>query len=471
VALLLAGVALILLVEPIIEWLSDDRTPPPLVQFVGASLFFAGIACGAGGVALIVVEIFGESASAAAVRAGALLLGTTALVLSALTVLRRFPPAKPSAPSTPTWPSDSLANLASRSLEEIRYQQTYAHGWSGTLSLPVGLGAGVTTDTTLARYAMTYPEVVARLRNLLTLAAARYDVLIVIDELDKLESGEKADRFLNELKAVFGVPGTYFLVSVSEDAMSRFERRGLSFRDVFDSTFDEIVRVRPLSLGESQTLLGKRVVGLPLIYSALCHVMSGGLPRDLIRTARRLVEIHERDDEPDELEMLTRTLLADELQSKTEAMRYAARADAPVEPLLTWFLDWLKEYGETPTDAAPLIARCQVIQELATVKLPLASAVDPDARAARSTLLRMGLELGAYAYFAATVLEVFRNDLSEDEIALAADGARDAPYLDALARAHAGFVVNAKTAWLGVTQFRTGRALHPILELSQPAIT
>jgi hypothetical protein len=124
---------------------------------------------------------------------------------------------------------------------------------------------------------MTFPEVVGRLRDFLRIAQETRDVVIAIDELDMLESDQTADRFLNDLKAAFGVPGTYFLVSVSEDAMSRFERRGLPFRDVFDSTFDEIVGVRPLSLGEAQALLDKRVVGLPPIYSALCHVLSGGL--------------------------------------------------------------------------------------------------------------------------------------------------------------------------------------------------
>lgn len=40
-------------------------------------------------------------------------------------------------------------------------------------------------------------------------------VPVGIDELDKIESAEQAQAFLNEIKGLFGVPGCQFLVSVS----------------------------------------------------------------------------------------------------------------------------------------------------------------------------------------------------------------------------------------------------------------
>ena len=58
--------------------------------------------------------------------------------------------------------------------------------------------------------------------------------LIGIDELDKL-TPDQARTFLNGAKAFFGIPGASFVVSVSEDAMSDFERRRLPIRDAFDS--------------------------------------------------------------------------------------------------------------------------------------------------------------------------------------------------------------------------------------------
>ena len=65
------------------------------------------------------------------------------------------------------------------------------------------------------------------------LTAERGPVIIGIDELDKM-SEEDARQFPNDIKTVFGQRDCYYLVSVSEDAMSAFERRGMRFRDVFE---------------------------------------------------------------------------------------------------------------------------------------------------------------------------------------------------------------------------------------------
>jgi hypothetical protein len=83
-------------------------------------------------------------------------------------------------------------------------------------------------------------------------------VRIGIDELDKIDSVHDAGRFLNEIKVLFGIPHCFFLVSLSEDAMSQFERRGLPMRDVFDSSFDDVVRVGPLDASRSVALLRER---------------------------------------------------------------------------------------------------------------------------------------------------------------------------------------------------------------------
>ncbi len=120
--------------------------------------------------------------------------------------------------------------------------------------------------------------------------------MIAIDELDKMESEDSAREFLNNVKGVFGVKGCYYLVSVSEDAMSAFERRGLPIRDVFDSSFDAIQRVGYLTLEESRTVLAGRLTGLPVPFQSLCHALSAGLPRDLIRVTRELVQRGEGEE-------------------------------------------------------------------------------------------------------------------------------------------------------------------------------
>jgi len=66
----------------------------------------------------------------------------------------------------------------------------------------------------------------------------------------------------------------------------------MAARDAFDSAFDTVIRMRPLTLGESHEILASRAANFPAVLVLCCHVWSGGLARDLLRNARRCVEIH-----------------------------------------------------------------------------------------------------------------------------------------------------------------------------------
>jgi hypothetical protein len=81
---------------------------------------------------------------------------------------------------------------------------------------------------------------------------------------------------LNDIKAIFGIDRCFFLVSVSEDAIASFERRGMPFRDAFDSAFDEIIAVHPLDFRDATRLLRRRVIGSSLPFEALSYCLSGG---------------------------------------------------------------------------------------------------------------------------------------------------------------------------------------------------
>jgi len=71
-------------------------------------------------------------------------------------------------------------------------------------------------------------------------------VVIGIDELDKIQSAEEAVQFVDDIKSIFGIPGCFFLISISDDALADFERRGLPFRNAFDSAFDEVIALNYL---------------------------------------------------------------------------------------------------------------------------------------------------------------------------------------------------------------------------------
>jgi hypothetical protein len=194
--------------------------------------------------------------------------------------------------------------------EKVRVQRSSTRTVGAGLATPGNIAsASGQSATTLTGLAWSYPDLIGAFRSFLRQVALelhnlspapqaggaddagkmRRGVIIGIDELDKVSDGEQAQRFVNELKAVLGVPYCHFLISISDDAQAAFEMRGLPVRDAFDSAFDEIIQVRYLRLSDSQTLLRMRVTGMSEPFLRLCHCLAGGLPRDLIRVARRLI--------------------------------------------------------------------------------------------------------------------------------------------------------------------------------------
>jgi len=149
----------------------------------------------------------------------------------------------------------------------------------------------------------SHPELIAAFKEYLEqyrLSGGR-PIAIAIDELDKLAKAGEAIAAINGLKDLFHIPNTHFVVSVSEDALHRFAMRGVPFRDVFDSAFDTIVKLQAPSPPETQEMLARRSEGrqgFPMPVVLLCYAWSGGIPRDIIRTARACVNIRNRRGRP-----------------------------------------------------------------------------------------------------------------------------------------------------------------------------
>ena len=115
-------------------------------------------------------------------------------------------------------------------------------------------------------------------------------IVIGIDELDKIANTESAERFINEIKAVFGIRNCLYIISTSEDALLQFEKKSLGFRSAFDSAFDDIIRVHTFSPADTHEVLLRRLAGIGDPFIVLCHIFSAGLSRDVLRTARVIVE-------------------------------------------------------------------------------------------------------------------------------------------------------------------------------------
>jgi len=353
-------------------------------------------------------------------------------------------------PSRPYDPRlDPLRHRAHGQLERIRFQMTLTAGWNGTLKLPL-LEGGVTGGRSLAARPLTLPELLDELERFIRSAADLGRVVIGIDELDKMESEQDAHRFLNEIKGVFGIRDCFFLVSVSEEAMSNFTRRDVRMRDAFDSAFDEIVHMRPLDLSQSRALLSERVIGLPVQFAALCHVLAGGLPRDVIRAARMVLGLNPQG-ETTSLAQIVRGVVEQELAMRTRAASIALRNFGPQS---TRFVDWLAKLERSVDELADVATDSEVWTRAASIG-------DDDER---QRLIALLLELQGFCYFALTLRDVFDDALDRDAFATIQSGTQS---LDALARARTTFSVNSLLGWSEVSAFRRANGLA---DLSSPEI-
>jgi hypothetical protein len=327
----------------------------------------------------------------------------------------------------------ALRALAHQQLRSIRFLQTHTSGWSGKVSVPAGAEMSVTRSLAKTEQPWTHPEVVARLRDFLelsidVLAGQTSGVVVTIDELDKIADPDEAHQFLNEIKGVFGVPHCLFLVSVSDDALTSFERRGVPARDAFDSAFTSMIHVRPFTLDQSRTWLAHRALGIPEPFVWLCHCMSGGLPRDLGRVALTLYDL-QRDHT--QLGGVTHAMLARDLDIKTRAFAHTAKP--------------LPRTGDDDPHT--------LIKHLSDVALThhfdlavLAQRIWPDTDSPLDTdLARLRAEVACYLVFCQTIAEIFHDQLDPA-------GKVDAVTTLALARQH--MALDTPLAWNLLMDFR-----------------
>lgn len=364
-------------------------------------------------------------------------------------------------------PMQALASLATEQLRRIRFLQTHTSGWSGKIDGPKSLGLTVTRSIAQAEQPWTQPEVVEQLRGFLDRAATTLiragqitGITIAIDELDKFADPAQAHEFVNEIKTVFGVSNCLFMVSVSDDALAAFERRGIPVRDALDSAFTTMIAVAPFTLEESCAWLDRHVVGLPTPYACLCYCLSAGIPRELDRAMATLIDL---DDEYDtwpagsdndsvtattqpahrELGEVTRTVIADDVAAKLSAFTHAAgqlAASAAVSEVIVT----LNTVGAlTHADTADLRQRLDL---LATTLRDQADACDSD------DLIRLCHEAAAYGTLCAALLEIFNEQLDEETLQQLRTGPRAA--LDTLAEARRALAVEPLLTWSLVTDVR-----------------
>ena len=371
------------------------------------------------------------------------------------------PPAADRGPTDGTG-QERLADFAVANLLAIRFQRTFSSDWSGTAgigggSLPINIDSQWSRGASWARQPQTYPELVGRLREFIASLTRHYSVVIGIDELDKLESSAKAEQFLNDIKGIFGIRECYFLVSVSEEAAANFKGRGVPFRDVFDSCFDNVIIVSYLDHASAKQLLYGRVIGWPAPFIALCYVLSGGLARDLIRAARVVMYV---PGDQIGLAEAARRLCREEANARAQGLQHQlvrSVGDGPSDELLGLLADMPNDSSLTAA-AATYSARSERLGRWAAAAART-GADRGGGRADEPGACRWARDLSAWYLFLATILEFFTDDLQRDRMETAEDPAAGARSLDHLAAARQAMSVNTRVAVRHIEEFRAGWGL------------
>lgn len=312
---------------------------------------------------------------------------------------------------------EKLLVTAIKWLRDIKFQQSFTAGWSGNLNIPIGAGMGINQAQTFAKQQMSLPEIACGLKEFLEEVAKQHQIFIGIDELDKMRTDESARRFLNDIKVIFGVEKCFFLISISENAMSNFERRGLPFRDEFDSSFDDVIYVDYLNFNGASQLIKRRVIGMPVVFVGLCHSLTGGLARDLIRICRLLFShAGNLEENKSSITHLASTLINQEVQSKLKALEIAVN-QIDQSPLSTDLLTIAHRLNSSDrTWNIETLKNVTNHIELFIVRSEKQVALDPN-NDTNVSIIVLAREISSFIEYCTYVLHIFANKgLNEEHI-------------------------------------------------------
>jgi len=342
---------------------------------------------------------------------------------------------------------------AEQHLKDIRYQLTLNVESTQPLPvIPLRVGWGRT------RREQTYPEIVERFHKFLqSVASVLVDhrgrqlavpVLIAIDELDRMGSAENARTFLNEVKGAFSIRGCHFIVSVADETMQTYELAGTPLDVVVDRAFDEVVHMGHLDFDTVRRLLIRRVAPpFRPSHVALCYCLSGGIARDVVRTARSVAGVgRDRpspDRSPDSLGRIAAEVVYEEIQNAVRWGR-SALLRTGIEPLATNTIRWMDPWWRVrEPDAAALR-----VELLRTVDHRLSADAAGEIRTVWERVVTL-------AYFLLTVMDVFHDDIgpiTEDDV----------DCLEILARSRRALRANDFLARVLLAHFRTEWERRPL---------
>jgi hypothetical protein len=158
---------------------------------------------------------------------------------------------------------------------------------------------------TLASTYRSYLErVVSEIRNgaLGDFTQKELEVIVCIDELDKITDKKELRQFISRIKILFEIPGVYYYLSLSEDSINSMYLGVANGKNELDSAFDHLVYIPNLDFANSKQIainyLRSNTKDLEESdldkASTTLALISFGIPRDVLRRSDEyLAGIHE----------------------------------------------------------------------------------------------------------------------------------------------------------------------------------
>jgi len=358
----------------------------------------------------------------------------------------------------------------------LRLQVDKTVTWGANVTSPGvrGIGLGMSKGTSAKYTPWTLPELVGYVRRFMDeiskqLRHSSRAVIIGIDEIDRIGSLDHAERFIGEIKAIFGIERCFFLVAVAEDVGSLFARRATAGRSILESAFDEVITVDPLKLDEARDLLLKRVPGFTDAFVYLVFALSGGLPRELIRVTRRLVEVNleqleaGRHPRLDDLafRLVTEDLIDVLVASRSQMSRLILSSGWAA------LFDEMRSAGITlRRGSAPRSELYKIMENISAIRPPKTSEREEDqptiVQDDEDTARRIVAGLSAFAYFGVTVIDAFADEhFSLDEVRQRMESDDGASYQE-LAAARVELSISTTSAQLILHRFHDSLAPNAI---------
>jgi hypothetical protein len=240
---------------------------------------------GLGFVLVAGVAAFAVLAKAAHLDAWALFIAALGALAAALYVsfMTRFPTALRQS----TRSEERLLREATIFRERARYTATRREAIE--VGAEAGRGLVARARSSRERELVERPATLSSLVNDFRTLAERAGevagrVVIAIDELDKMDDGEKVRELLRDIKGIFEVPRVHFFVSVSDEAARSLNLGALTERNEFNSSFYTVIELPPVKTEACADLLERRA-GIPRDVALTLAILAAGNPREVLRLA------------------------------------------------------------------------------------------------------------------------------------------------------------------------------------------